>query len=400
MVSPFFIDHVGKGYASVSNVKDSRSLFINPACILQAPDEIYGLEISYANSKLVNEIFLNSQGVYNRTYLPIKEVIDNPTLAVQRYSNGEPLADVKNEYGNLYLGLPIYTGFKYKNIQIVAFHYVDMSFKTYLDYTLYQNTTGSHLILPANLPFFPGASFDADVYADVKVTDDIGIATGFSFPIPVQFFGSKWEYLYFGFTVKIFQRVIGVNPKIPLSEVSNMSNPLDFINDKLNPGRAISITSDYGLFYKYRDFGAGVTFYNLLSMPLSYKPTKAPSVWESSTSNEIYYNSLPKDIGVGVSYKFPHIGRVSEKLIRDLTLSLEGNDFFNSDYPKATQKIRAGMEIILADSVSLRMGFLHQNFTFGIGYNFFMIKINAAYWREKIRDYNVTNLGMSFSLDF
>jgi len=78
MVMPIFIDHIAKGNASVSNVKDSRAVFYNPACIYQVPDGIYGLEISYANSKLVNEIFLDSDSVLQRQKDSINNLLNDP----------------------------------------------------------------------------------------------------------------------------------------------------------------------------------------------------------------------------------------------------------------------------------------------------------------------------------
>jgi hypothetical protein len=243
----------------------------------------------------------------------------------------------------------------------------------------------------------------AGVYGDVSAVDDLGVAAGFSFPLPVPITGSKWETLYWGFSLKVFQRVKGINPQIPLETIADMGSPLEFIQNNLNPGRAIGFTNDLGLYYRYQDFSAGAVLYNLLSLPMVYYPVKLPTIWTSSSDTEIegYKDSLGLDLGFGASYVFSEIGGIPTHFLKNLTLSLELNEFFNNvDYPYFYQKIRSGAEITLANVIALRLGFLHGNLTFGLGYRFLILKIDTAYWQEKIGENTATNWGMEISIEF
>jgi hypothetical protein len=110
---------------------------------------------------------------------------------------------------------------------------------------------------------------------------------------------------------------------------------------------------------------------------------------------------LGLDLGFGASYVFSEIGGIPTHFLKNLTLSLELNEFFNNvDYPYFYQKIRSGAEITLANVIALRLGFLHGNLTFGLGYRFLILKIDTAYWQEKIGENTATNWGMEISIEF
>lgn len=356
-VFPLFIEHVGKGSASIATAKDSRAVFFNPALISSVKDGFYLVDASFSNSKTVNEIFDDTEIIKNRI--------------INSLGTEEAL-------GYLSLGGPLYIGAKFLNIQIVFFNYAQMDFRAYGSAT------------PS-----PGA------YAEVSFYEDTGLAAGFSFPLPISISGSKWENLYWGFSLKFFQRVKGYNSQINLDTVSDMGDPFDFVNNQLNPGRALSFTSDFGLYYEYHNLSVSAVAYNVLSLPLEYKTVELPEIWKSSSDTTVYSESLNFELALGVAYTFNKISNIPSKFMKALIFSFEANDIFNQEeYPKLFQKIRMGVQVTLANSIEVRAGLLHESLTFGIGFSFWILKVDAAYWNEKIKDNKTTNLGMRLAIEF
>ena len=358
-IFPTFIDYIGKGNTGITHTSDLRTVFYNPACILNVENGFYLFDFTFANSKLLNEIY---------------SAKDNLSSLTNRIRTGE------NFFGYINLSGPLYVGFKVSNIQLVVFHTLNIDVSTYFSF----------------LPY-------TDVYANINIIDDIGAAAGFSFPLPIEITGSKWEKLYWGFSTKIFQRIKGKNTAIHLTDMANMGNPIDFLTEKLNPARTVSITTDIGAYYSYENLELGAVVYNLASLPMSYYPIKIPTVWKSSSDEEIagYYDSLKTELGIGASYEFKHLGTIPRKFLKDLVFSIEFNDLFNNtDYPLIYQKIRLGGEITLSEVIFLRLGFLHGSFAFGIGYQFFIFKIESSFWQEKIGRNTMTNWGIQFRMEF
>lgn len=355
-VFPLSVEHIGRGNASLTTARDGKAIFFNPALISLAEDKIYLLDLGLGNSKMVNEIFQNPG------------VIEEKIL-----QNDPPL-------GYIAFAGPLFAGFKSGNFQAVFFQSFSLDFDTYA-------------ILP------PDPDFGA--YGKISMTQDTGVAAGFSFLLPVQLAGSKWEYMYMGFSGKIFHRVKGSNSRIPFDEIAGMGDPLEFFQDKLGLSRAISFTSDAGLIYQYADFSMALTGYNLLSLPLFYKPTSIPAVWQSTSDTESGKTSLPVDFGFGMSYKIPQFSGIPPHFLKNLSFALDFQDLTNQDdYPELTQKIRFGVEATLARVIFIRAGVYHGMITFGVGYEIFIFKIDAAYWGEKIGSRNTLNWGMRIAMEF
>ncbi|HOJ49429.1 MAG TPA: hypothetical protein PKW55_01305 [Spirochaetota bacterium] len=354
---PFFIDCVGSGFTGVSKNTNSRNLFFNPAFINKS-EGFSIIDLSFAYSKIINEIYSDPDSLKQK----IMDALGG-----------------KESYGYINLSGPIFINFRIENIQFSVFHYFIDTFRVY-----YSDNPSP------------------DVYADVRFNDNIGVGGGVSFPVPVYIFGSKWEEAYIGASLFVFQRVKAVNKQLGFSEISGMDNPLSFLNDKLNPGRALSFTFHTGFFYSYENLTFGVSIYNLLSFPMVYYPTQIPLMYKSNSSTEItsYFDHMPLDFAFGITYSTKRIGAISLYFAKDFKFSIEFFEITDTEnYPNFFDKIRIGIETTLANIIKLRMGLFHRNMTFGIGYDIWIFKINAAYWSEKVGNNKANNLGFSLSID-
>lgn len=353
---PLSIEHIGKGNASLTTARDSKAIFFNPALISLAQDKFYLIDLGFGNSKVINEIFQDAGVVEDR-------ILDD-----------EPLL------GKIFFSGPLFLGIKTGNFQGVFFQDFSLTFDAF-----------------AIFPPHP----DAGAYGKISLLYDTGVALGTSFLVPINLTGSKWEYLYAGISLKIFNRVKAGNNKLGFDDFAAMGNPIQFVEDELGLARAISFTFDFGLVYFYEDFALGITLYNPLSFPLHYKPTKIPFVFLSSSDTQIETTSLPFDMGFGFSYTIPQITNVSSYFLKNLTFSLDFQDLTNwDDYPDFIQKVRFGLEVTLAQVINVRAGFYHGAATFGIGYEFLVFKIDAAYWGEKVGNKKNLNWGMRLAVEF
>jgi len=357
-LTPLFIDLIGSGLTGISKNTNSRNVFMNSS-FSSKTEGLTVIDLCFAYSKTINEIY------------------SNPDSLEQKVLNA--LGGVES-YGYITLGGPLYVSFSIENMQFVAFHYLSTSFRIYYD----------------NVPF-------PSVYGGVRFYDNLGIGGSVSFPIPFFIFGSKWEEAYIGGSLFIFQRVKAINEKISFTDISGMSDPLSFLNDKLNPGRALSFTFNTSFSYSYQDITFGLTVYNLLSFPMVYYPIDFPIIYKSKSSSEItnYFDHMPFDIATGISYKTKRLGDLPLYLMRDFVFSLEFFDLTDTVYyPYFIDKLRIGLECVLVDIIRFRLGLLHRNMTFGIGYKIWIFDINSAYWSERVGKNTATNLGFSISIEF
>ena len=371
-----FMDYIGKGNTGVASAKDSRAIFYNPALILMNKETTLGLDITYGNSKTVNQLY--GEGMDYVT--GITDRIEAKILAIDPFSSANI---TENALGYFTVNGPLSLSLKLNNWQFSLFHYTLIKF-----------------YLSVNVDYSPPV-FTDNTDVGVLGIDDLGFNVGFAFPLPIQFVGSKWEYFYWGFSAKFFQRVKGIKNFTDIQSLID-TDPALIMSD-ISPARAVGVTTDMGFYYTFQNFGMGLSFYNVLSTPLTYYPVEFPVIWKSSSDTEVtaYRDTLSREIAFGFSYLMPHISTVPRQFLRDWSISLEGNDLLNQDdYPELLQKIRLGTEITVADTIRVRAGLYHKSFTFGMGFTIFMVSIDSAYWQEKIGNDTATNWGMRLAIEF